>query len=69
MMSGSSLHPGVCRRAYIQVFVGGLVCYLRDVSLFGLSVPPGVCRRAVHPGVCRRAVHPGVCRRAHVLFT
>ena len=41
----------VCRRAcliylYLQLFVGGLMSYLRYMCLFGLSLPPVVCRRA-----------------------
>ena len=36
--------------------------YLRYMCLFGLSLPPVVCRRA-------HVLFPVVCRRAHVLFT
>ena len=79
---GSSLPPGVCRRAhvlftlfvfvwfvitssclwegscfiyvicvclvrhYLQLFVGGLMFYLRYLCLFGSSLPPVVCRGA-----------------------
>ena len=31
---------------YLQLFVGGLMYYLRYMCLFGSSVPPVVCRRA-----------------------
>ena len=31
---------------YLQLFVGGLMSYLRYMCLFGLSLPPVVCRRA-----------------------
>ena len=58
---------------YLQLFVGGLMSYLRYVCLFGLSLPPVVCRRAhvlftlcVFDGLSLQTV---VCRRAHVLFT
>ena len=33
-------------RLYLQLFVGGLVSYLRYLCLFGSSLPPVVCRRA-----------------------
>ena len=74
VMFGSSLHPVLCRRArvlftlcsihlYLQLFVGGLMSYLRYLLfvftssclqegscliyvMFGLSLPPVVCRRA-----------------------
>ena len=31
---------------YLQLFVGGLMSYLRYLCLFGSSLPPVVCRRA-----------------------
>ena len=31
---------------YLQLFVGGLMSYLRYLSLLGLSLPSVVCRRA-----------------------
>ena len=74
VMFGSSLHPVLCRRArvlftlcsihlYLQLFVGGRMSYLRYLLfvftssclqegscliyvMFGLSLPPVVCRRA-----------------------
>ena len=33
-------------RLYLQLFVGGLMSYLRYLCLFGSSLPPVVCRRA-----------------------
>ena len=33
-------------RLYLQVFVGGFMCYLRYLCVFGSSLPPVVCRRA-----------------------
>ena len=32
-------------RLYLQLFVGGLMSYLRYLCLFGLSLPPVVCGR------------------------
>jgi 4-amino-4-deoxy-L-arabinose transferase-like glycosyltransferase len=34
-------------RLYLQLFVGGLLSYLHYLCLFGSSLPPVVCRRAV----------------------
>jgi hypothetical protein len=31
---------------YLQLFVGGLISYLRYMCLFGSSLPPVVCRRS-----------------------
>ena len=31
---------------YLQLFVGGLMSCLRYLCLFGLSLPPVVCRRS-----------------------
>ena len=42
-------------RHYLQLFVGGLMFYLRYLCLFGSSLPS--------------SLPPVVCRRAHVLFT
>ena len=33
-------------RLYLQLFVGGLMSYLRYMSLLGLSLPSVVCSRA-----------------------
>ena len=33
-------------RFYLQLFVGGLICYLCYLCLFGSSLPPVVCRRS-----------------------
>ena len=57
VLFGSSLPPVVCRRdscliyvicvclvrLYLQLFVGGLMSYLRYLCLFGSSLPPVVC--------------------------
>ena len=56
--------------------------YLRYMCLFGLSLPPVVCRRGscliyvicvclvcLYLFVLRLSLPPVVCRRAHVLFT
>ena len=57
---------------YLQLFVGGLMSYLRYLCLFGSSLPPVVCGRAhvlfmLFVFVCL-SLPPVVCRRAHVLF-
>ena len=75
----SSLPPVVCRRAhvlftvcsvrlYLQLFVGGLVSYLRYVlSVFTSScLQEGSCLIYV---MFRSSLPPVVCRSAHVLFT
>ena len=77
VMFGSSLSPVVCRRAlvlftlcslrlYLQLFVGGLLSYLRYVRS---SLPPVVCRRALVLFTLCSSLSPVVCRRALVLFT
>ena len=60
-------------RLYLQLFVGGLMSYLRYQCLFGSSLPPVVCRRAHvflrYQCLFGSSLPPVVCRRAHVLFT
>jgi hypothetical protein len=52
---------------YLQLFVGGLMSYLRYLCS---SLPPVVCRRAhVLFTMFGSSLPPVVCRRAHVLFT
>ena len=49
LQEGSCLIYVICVcsvRLYFQLFVGGLVSYLRYLCLFGSSLPPVVCRRA-----------------------
>ena len=75
----SSLPPVVCRRAralftvcsvrlYLQLFVGGLMSYLRYVLFVFTSscLQEGPC---LIYGMFCSSLPPGVCRRAHVLFT
>ena len=75
----SSLPPVVCKRAhvlytlcfvrlYIQLFVGGLVSYIRYVLfVFTFScLQEGSC--LIYVMFCS-SLPPVVCRRAHVLFT
>ena len=78
VMFASSLSPVVCRRAlvlftlcsgrlYLQLFVGGLLSYLRYVRVV---FTPVVCRRAlVLFTLCSLRLYLQVCRRALVLFT
>ena len=79
VMFGSSLPPVVCRRAhvlfklcsvrlYLQLFVGGLMSYLRYVLFVFTSscLQEGSCLIYVMFG---SSLPPVVCRRAHVLFT
>ena len=79
VMFGSSLPPVVCRRAhvlftlcsvrlYLQLLVGGLVSYLRyALFVFNSScLQEGSCLIYVMFGL---SLPPVVCRRAHVLFT
>ena len=78
-MLGSSLPSIVCRRAhvvftlcsvrlYLQLFVGGLMSYLRYVRfVFTFScLQEGSCRIYIMFGSSLPSV---VCRRAHVVFT
>ena len=46
LQEGSCLIYVICVCLYLQLFVGGLVSYLRYLCLFGSSLPPVVCRRA-----------------------
>ena len=55
VFTSSCLQEGLCLiyvicvcvvRLYLQLFVGGLMSYLRYMCLFGLSLPLVVCRRA-----------------------
>ena len=55
VFTSSCLQKGACLiyvisvclvRLYLQLFVGGLMSYLRYQCLFGSSLPPVVCRRA-----------------------
>ena len=49
LQEGSCLIYVICVclvRLYLQLFVGGLMSYLRYQCLFGSSLPPVVCRRA-----------------------
>jgi hypothetical protein len=57
-------------RLYLQLFVRGLMSYLRYLCLFGSSLPPVVCERArvLFTMFCS-SLPPVVCERAHVLFT
>ena len=79
VMFGSSLPPVVCRsalvlftlcscRLYLQLFVGGLLSYLRYVHFVFISscLQEGSCLIYVMFG---SSLPPVVCRRAHVLFT
>ena len=79
VMFGSSLPPVVCRRAlvlftlcsgrlYLQLFVGGLMSYLRYVRVVFISscLQEGSCLIYVMFG---SSLPPVVCRRALVLFT
>ena len=79
VMFGSSLSPVVCRRAlvlftlcslrlYLQLFVGGLLSYLRYVRVVFTSscLQEGSCLIYVMFG---SSLPPVVCKRAHVLFT
>ena len=79
VMFGSSLSPVVCRRAhvlftlcsgrlYLQLFVGGLMSYLRYVLVVFISscLQEGSSLIYVMFG---SSLSPIVCRRAHVLFT
>ena len=78
-MFGSSLHPVVCRtalvlftlcslRLYLQLFVGGLLSYLRYVRFVFISscLQAGSCLIYV---MFTSSLSPVVCRKAHVLFT
>ena len=79
VMFASSLSPVVCRRAhvlftlcslrlYLQLFVGGLLSYLRYVRFVFISscLQEGSCLIYVMFG---SSLPPVVCRRAHVLYT
>ena len=79
VMFASSLHPVVCRRAlvlftlcslrlYLQLFLGGLMSYLRYVRFVFTSscVQEGSCLIYVMFG---SSLPPVVCIKAHVLFT
>ena len=79
VMFGSSLPPVVCRRVlvlftlcslrlYLQLFVGGLMSYLRYVRVVFTSscLQDGSCLIYVMFGT---SLSPVVCRRALVLFT
>ena len=66
------LPPVVCRRdsciiyvrfVYLQLFVGGLMYYLRSVRLYLQLFVGGLMY------YLRSSLPPVVCRRAHVLFT
>ena len=46
LQEGSCLIYVICVCLYLQLFVGGLMSYLRYLCLFGLSLPPVLCRRA-----------------------
>ena len=79
VMFGSSLHPVICRtalvlfslcslRLYLQLFIGGLISYLRYVRFVLIS-------SCLQEGCCliyfmfASSLSPVVCRRAHILFT
>ena len=79
VMFGSSLPPVVCERAhvlyslfsvrlYLQLFVGGVMSYLRYVLFVFTSscLQEGSCLIYVMYG---SPLPPVVCRRAHVLYT
>ena len=79
VMFGSSLSPVVCRRAlvlftlcsgrlYLQLFIGGLLSYLRYVRFVFISscLQEGSCLIYVMFG---SSLPPVICRTAHVLFT
>ena len=79
VMFGSSLPPVVCRRAlvlftlcscrlYLQLFVGGLLSYLRYVRVVFTSscLQERSCLIYV---MFTSSLSPVVCRKAHVLFT
>ena len=79
VMFASSLPAVVCRRAhviftlcslrlYLQLFVGGLLSYLRYVYFVFISscLQDGSCLIYV---MFASSLSPVVCRRAHVLFT
>jgi hypothetical protein len=57
-------------RLYLQLFVGGLISYLRYLCLFVSSLPPVVCRSAhVLFTMFGSSLPTVVCRSAHFLFT
>ena len=75
----SSLPPVVCKRThvlytlcsvrlYLQLFVGGLMSYIRYVLFVFTSscLQEGSC--LIYVMFCQ-SLHPVVCRKAHVLFT
>ena len=79
VMFGSSLHPVLCRRArvlftlcsihlYLQLFVGGLMSYLRYLLFVFTSscLQEGSCLIYVMFGL---SLPPVVCRRTDVLYT
>ena len=79
VMFGSSLSPVVCRRAhvlftlcsprlYLQLFVGGLLSYLRYVRFVFISSCLQECSCLIYV-MFASFLSPVVCRRAHVLFT
>ena len=87
LQQGSCLTYVICVclvRLYLQLFVVGLMSYLRYLCLFGSSLPPVVCSRA-HVlltlfvfvrfvfccllGLMFTSLPPVVCSRAHVLLT
>ena len=76
LQQGSCLTYVICVclvRLYLQLFVVGLMSYLRYLCLFGSSLPPVVCSRA-HVLLTLFvfwfvSLPPVVCSRAHVLLT
>ena len=78
VMFGSSLPPVVCRRAhvlftlcsgrlYLQLFVGGLMSYLRYVRVVFTSNCLQECSCLIYV-MFTSSLSPVVCRKTHVLF-
>ena len=65
LQEGSCLIYVICVCLYLQLFVGGLMSYLRYLCLHSSCLQEGSCLIYV---ICV-SLPPVVCRRAHVLFT
>ena len=79
VMFGSSLHPVICRtalvlfslcslRLYLQLFIGGLISYLRYVRFVLISSCLQECSSLIYV-MFWSSLPPVVCGRALVLFT
>ena len=76
LQQGSCLTYVICVCSvllYLQLFVVGLMSYLRYLCLFGSSLPPVVCSRLMsylrYLCLFGSSLPPVVCSRAHVLLT